>query len=152
MKKYFDNGLDAYNYAVELGLPLLGKEFTEMSSIEHMACNFKERVVVGIRDGAQDRDYVTGAAFLREDTILSNEGKFYVYQLSYKNRIFDLLPLSQIPLSSQLERITEDSFGVLSFKNLIGKGLNPIGHIVHIKSGAVFNVPGPAPIKVVEPD
>jgi len=140
-KHYFNNAIDAYNYATELGLPLMGKEFTEMSSIEHMACNFKQSVVIGISEYNSDRDYATGGSFLRESNVLTNEGRFYVYQLSNKDKIFDLLPLSQIPLSTQLQRITGDSFGVLSFKNLLDDGLSPAGHIVHIKSGVVFNVP-----------
>lgn len=151
MKRYFKNGLEAYSFAAELGLPLMGKEFTEMSSIEYMSHYFKERIVVGINDGGLDRDYATGSAFLQEDGILSDKNTFYVYQLCNKHRVFDLLPVEQIPFATQLRGITDDPYSAVRFKNLTGNGLNSIGHIVHIKSGAVFHIPAPTAVKVVEP-
>lgn len=59
-----------------------------------------------------------------------------------KDVIIDLEPLTkENPLSTQLSKLTGDSYSAIHFVNEDGKGLSASGVIVHIKTGKKFRIP-----------
>lgn len=61
----------------------------------------------------------------------------------FENHIIKLADLNVIPLSSQLQRITGDTFNSIDFKNQDDEGLNAKSNtvIVHIQTGLRFLIP-----------
>lgn len=61
----------------------------------------------------------------------------------FEEHIIKLAELDLVPLSSQLQRITGDTYNSIDFKNLDNDNLNAESNtiIVHIKTGLKFLIP-----------
>lgn len=85
-----------------------------------------------------------------EELIDNAISKLYNHKYARGGEIIDLAPLSEVPLSTQFQRLTGDSYNVEDFENEAGGGLQayPGNVIVHKKTGKKFRIP--LPEKIVE--
>ena len=71
------------------------------------------------------------------------ESREFLVKVNRDDRYIELAPLSQVPLSTQLDYITGDSYNTSDFMNYEGSGLDASSGniIVHKKSGVRFLIP-----------